>query len=171
MAIFEGGEWWRLLMCNWLHSGVLHLGLNMGGLYSLGVPLERVFGFWRTASLYLLSGIFGTIMSAIFLPGVVSVGASGAVFGLFGAYWADIVLNYCARGDLEDTGWRGLLGGTIPNLLVGLTPWVAEPHTRAHGARSSQCTQCPCTVHRRDRRAPRGAAAGGWTTSCTSAAS
>ena len=58
-----------------------------------------------------------------------------------------------AHDEAVRTGVQGLLLGTIPNVLLGLTPWVAEPHTRAHGARSSQCTQCPCTVHRRDRRA------------------
>ena len=124
LAIFERGEWWRLIMCNWLHSGLFHLALNMGALYSLAVPLERVFGFGRTATLYLCSGIFGSIMSTIFLPGVISVGASGSVFGIVGAYWADIGLNYCARCDLKDTGYRGLLVGTITNMLVGLTPWV-----------------------------------------------
>jgi len=74
--------------------------------------------------LYSVSGLLGTITSTIFLPGVISVGASASVFGLVGAYWADIGLNYCARCDLKDTGFCGLLFGTIPNMLIGLTPWV-----------------------------------------------
>ena len=49
------------------------------------VPLERSFGSWRIGSLYLLSGIFGTMVSAVFLPEVLSVGASASVFGLVGA--------------------------------------------------------------------------------------
>lgn len=55
VAIFSRGEWWRLLSCGWLHSGIFHLVLNMVGTVSLGVPLERVFGFWRTALLYTVS--------------------------------------------------------------------------------------------------------------------
>jgi membrane associated rhomboid family serine protease len=123
-AIFEDGEWYRLLSCSWLHSGFVHLLLNVSGLYSLGFPLEAVFGFWRTAVLYLTSGVLGSMVSTILLPGVLSVGASASVFGLIGAYWADIVLNYCARCDLEDTGWKGLLLGSAINLLIGFTPWV-----------------------------------------------
>ena len=41
-----------------------------------------------------------------------------------GAYWADLGLNYCAKCDLKDTGASGLLWGTVPNVLIGLTPWV-----------------------------------------------
>ena len=93
VAIFEKGEWWRMLTCGWLHSGLVHLALNVTSLLALGVPLERVFGFWRTSVLYMLSGVFGTILSTIFLPGVVSVGASASVFGIVGAYWADLILN------------------------------------------------------------------------------
>ena len=124
VAIFERGEWWRVLACGWLHSGLVHLALNVASLLALGVPLERVFGFWRTSVLYVLSGVFGTILSTIFLPGVVSVGASASVFGIVGAYWADLILNYVAKCDLKDTGWQGLLCGTVPNLLIGLTPWI-----------------------------------------------
>jgi len=115
---------WRIFTCGWLHSGLIHLALNLGGLLALGVPLERVFGFWRTSLLYVVSGVFGTITSTIYLPGVVSVGASASVFGIVGAYWADLGLNYCAKCDLKDTGASGLLWGTVPNVLIGLTPWV-----------------------------------------------
>ena len=52
-------EWWRIFTCGWLHSGLIHLALNLGGLLALGVPLERVFGFWRTSLLYVVSGVFG----------------------------------------------------------------------------------------------------------------
>ena len=96
VAIYEGGEWWRLLSSAWLHSGLFHLLLNALGVLSLGVGLERAFGFARTATLYRVSGLSGSIASAVLLPGVLSVGASGAMFGLLGAYWADVLLNYCA---------------------------------------------------------------------------
>ena len=97
-----------MLSCNWLHGGLLHFAMNMFALRNLGVPtqnrshqspvathpayiathqvpLEREFGSWRIGALYLLSGIFGTMVSVIFLPDVLSVGASASVFGLIGA--------------------------------------------------------------------------------------
>lgn len=124
IAIFDEGEWWRIISCNFLHAGVIHLVLNMLAVLNLGVQLERRFGFWRIGILYLLSGLFGTMLSVIFLPYVLSVGASAAVFGLVGACWADVIINYCARCTLEDSGLFSLLLLTILNLLIGLTPFV-----------------------------------------------
>ena len=123
-AIFERGEWWRVVSCNWLHAGVIHLLFNMAAIYQLGVDLERAFGFWRIGTLYLAAGIFGTIVSIVFLPGTLSVGASASVFGLVGAAWADVLINFAARGTLRGSGACGLLFATLLNVCVGLTPWV-----------------------------------------------
>lgn len=123
-AIFKKGEWWRIASCNWLHAGMIHLAFNMMAVANMGVGLERMFGFWRIAVLYLLSGLFGTIVSVIFLPGVLSVGASASVFGLVGACWADVIVNYIARYTLRGSGIFGLLIATAVNMSVGLTPWV-----------------------------------------------
>ena len=124
--IFDEGEWWRVLSCNWLHGGLLHFAMNMFALYNLGVPLERSFGSWRIGSLYLLSGIFGTMVSVIFLPEVLSVGASASVFGLIGVCWADVALNFCARGTLRGAKGhaRSLLLSTLINVCIGLTPFI-----------------------------------------------
>lgn len=124
VLIFEGHEWWRLLSCCWLHAGAFHLLLNLLSIFALGVPLERTFGFVRTCLLYMCSGLVGSLASAVFLPGVISVGASGSVYGFIGAYWADVALNHGARGTCKDAGVCGLLAGTLPSLAVGLTPWV-----------------------------------------------
>ena len=59
-----------------------------------------------------------------FLPGVLSVGASASVFGLVGACWADVIVNYCARLTLRGAGLGGLLVSTVLNIGIGLTPWV-----------------------------------------------
>ena len=123
-AIFDRGEWWRVFACNWLHAGVFHLLFNMLAVLNLGFTLERRFGTWRIAVLYLLSGLFGTIVSIVFLPGVLSVGASASVFGLVGACWADLVINYCARCTLKESNWISLLVATALNVCIGLTPWV-----------------------------------------------
>ena len=116
------GEWWRLFTSSWLHSGLFHLLLNLLGILSLGVGFERAFGFVQTALLYIVSGLLGTVCSTVFLPGVISVGASGSMFGLLGAYWADVLFNYCSRGTLRHAGVGGLLFATVPNLVIGLTP-------------------------------------------------
>jgi len=123
-GIFGRGEWWRIVACNWLHVGLFHLLFNMLAVLSLGFPLERRFGWWRVASLYILSGLCGTMVSVVLLPGVVSLGASASVFGLVGATWADIILNHLARGRVRESGIVGLVFITIVNLLIGLTPWV-----------------------------------------------
>eukprot|EP01052_Picozoa_sp_SAG31_P036081 SAG31_NODE_4449_length_3222_cov_1.382325_1_plen_212_part_00 len=59
-----------------------------------GFPAEKVHGWWRVLLLYVLSGLLGNMVSSIFLPTSVTVGASGAVFGLFGAMWGDFCQNY-----------------------------------------------------------------------------
>lgn len=77
-------QWWRLIGSMFLHAGVLHLVLNMVALLSVGPTLERIYGNWRFLCLYAVSGIGGSLLS-VFRGAYVSVGASGALFGLFGA--------------------------------------------------------------------------------------
>jgi membrane associated rhomboid family serine protease len=65
-------EWWRLLTASWLHGGLFHLALNLALLWQLGAPLERAYGAWAVAPLYLISGVYGVVTSALLLPAVVS---------------------------------------------------------------------------------------------------
>jgi len=123
-AMFSRHEWWRMVSCNWMHAGVVHLVFNMAGLRSLGVPLERHFGFWRIGFLYVFSGLIGTMISVIFLPGSISVGASASVFGLLGAVWADVIQNHCARCRLRGSNIVSLTIATAINFALGLTPMV-----------------------------------------------
>ena len=125
VAIFEHGEAWRLIACGWLHAGAFHLLLNLSAILTLGVGVERAFGPSRTCLLYLLSSLSGALASALFVPGVLSVGASGGCFGFVGAYWADAVLNYLLKhGSVRDAGMPSLLAMTLPSLMAGFTPWV-----------------------------------------------
>ncbi|UOQ47450.1 rhomboid family intramembrane serine protease [Gracilibacillus caseinilyticus] len=78
------GEWWRILSSMFLHIGVLHIGLNMMALYFVGTLVERIFGNYRFLIIYFLAGISGGIASFAFNANV-AAGASGALFGLFGA--------------------------------------------------------------------------------------
>ena len=124
VAIFEHGEWWRIAACNWLHAGVIHLVLNLAAIWAVGGELERTFGLWRVGFLYIFSGLFGTCASIVFLPGTLSVGASASVFGLVGANWADVVVNFCARCTLKNSGIICLTVATVLNVSIGFTPYV-----------------------------------------------
>jgi rhomboid protease GluP len=78
------GEWWRMFTAMFLHIGVLHLLFNMLALWTVGGFMERVLGASGFIVLYLLSGLLGSVTSVAWNPFVVSAGASGAIFGLFG---------------------------------------------------------------------------------------
>lgn len=88
------GEWWRLLTSMFMHAGVIHLAFNMYFLWSLGRICERMFRPWAYLIIYLGSGIFGGLMATAWPAliradeAVVIVGASGALFGIFGAFFA-----------------------------------------------------------------------------------
>ncbi|UII22245.1 rhomboid family intramembrane serine protease [Fulvivirga ligni] len=79
-----GSEWWRLFSSAFLHFGIVHLLMNMLALYSLGRNLEPHIGSWNFAGLYFISALFAGIASLFWNLYVVSAGASGALFGLFG---------------------------------------------------------------------------------------
>jgi rhomboid protease GluP len=80
------GEWWRLITSTFLHGGFLHILLNGYALYIIGMDLEGLMGKARFAAIYAISGLAGSVASFAFTPAnVISVGASGAIFGLVGA--------------------------------------------------------------------------------------
>ncbi|MEA2538281.1 MAG: rhomboid protease GluP [Chloroflexota bacterium] len=82
------GEWWRLLTVTLVHAGPLHLALNMYALYLVGPIVERIYGWKLFGLMYLLCALSGSAASLVFGAGVPSVGASGAIFGLFGVVLA-----------------------------------------------------------------------------------
>ncbi|WP_085991901.1 rhomboid family intramembrane serine protease [Oceanobacillus senegalensis] len=83
-AIIQDGEWWRIITSMFLHIGLLHLVMNMIAVYYLGTLVEGIYGKWRFLIIYFLAGVGGGIASFAFSINV-SAGASGAIFGLFGA--------------------------------------------------------------------------------------
>jgi membrane associated rhomboid family serine protease len=100
------GDWYRLLSAAFLHYGPIHLGLNMLALWWIGRPLESYLGPMRYLLLYLVSGLAGSAGALIASPTGVTVGASGAIFGILGAA---IVL------DRQQTY---VLGGSALTLLI-----------------------------------------------------
>ena len=87
------GQWWRLITYNFLHGGFLHIGFNMWCLWDLGALAESLYGTWTFGALYLICGVAGGLMSVGWNPVNLSVGASGAIFGLAGALIAGYYLG------------------------------------------------------------------------------
>ena len=77
-----------------LHAGVLHFLFNMFSMWRVGGDIEMFFGIVPSAVIFVFSGIYGGLASAIFLPESPSVGASGAIFGQFGAMSATFIQNW-----------------------------------------------------------------------------
>jgi rhomboid protease GluP len=80
-----GGEWWRLLTAMFVHLGIVHLVFNMLVLAAMGPWVERMVGNWGFLVLYMLAGLGGGVLSLFWDARVVTVGASGAIFGVYGA--------------------------------------------------------------------------------------
>ncbi len=115
-----GGEWWRMITCTFVHIGVFHILMNMIVLADAGRLVERLLGNAGFAAMYLASGIGGSLASLWWSPDVVSAGASGAVFGVYGALIAVIVREgkSIPRVRLERLT-RSAAGFVIYNVLYG----------------------------------------------------
>src|ERR1700691_1271100 len=105
------GQWWRLVTYIFLHGGLLHIAFNMWCLWDLGALAESLYGRWTFAAVYLISGLGASLASVTWNPYVMSVGASGAIFGLAGALIAAFKLG-------EFSVPRSALSGTLRSLMV-----------------------------------------------------
>ena len=115
-----GPQPWRMLVSNYLHAGIIHLGFNMWCLWNLGLLAERIFDPWTYLFIYTACGLAGSLASLWGHPLVVGVGASGAIFGLAGALIAAL---YFGRLPIPATAIRGTLKSLVSfagyNLLFG----------------------------------------------------
>jgi rhomboid protease GluP len=118
----DAGQYWRFLAPVVLHGGLVHLLVNSFSLYSLGPDAERLFGIWRFLLIYVLAGLAGSIASYIILWQTLSIGASGAIFGLVGALAAYF---YSARALIgpEASGQqvRQMIAMAAVNIVIGFT--------------------------------------------------
>ncbi|WP_413669728.1 rhomboid family intramembrane serine protease [Mucilaginibacter sp. Mucisp86] len=89
----QTGQYWRLLTNMFLHGGIMHVLFNMYGLLFVGIFLEPLLGTGKYTVLYLLTGIIASITSIWWHPATVSVGASGAIFGMYGVFLALLTTN------------------------------------------------------------------------------
>ncbi|KAH1090124.1 hypothetical protein J1N35_017381 [Gossypium stocksii] len=121
--VVDGDQGWRLITCNWLHGGVFHLLANMLSLLVIGIRLEREFGFIRVGLIYIISGFGGSLMSALFLQSNISVGASGALFGILGSMLSELITNWTIYAN-KVASFVTLLVIIAVNLAVGILPHV-----------------------------------------------
>jgi len=118
-AVLQDGQWYRVITGAFLHGGLAHVSLNMIALYQLGLFVETLLGSWRMLAIYSISLLGGGLAVVYFDPQNPTVGASGAIFGLFGALLA-IGLRLGERG-------RSLIAQTVPILILNLVFTFAVP--------------------------------------------
>jgi rhomboid protease GluP len=147
-------QWWRLFTSTFLHFGIIHIAMNMYVLYQIGPFIEISFGRARYLLIYFLAGLAGSVVSVSVHPNAVGAGASGAIFGLYGAVFAFLLLN---RRTLDPMATKSIaksagifvfynitygsisrttdltahLGGLIAGFLVGIALEYAKHSSRA----------------------------------------
>jgi membrane associated rhomboid family serine protease len=136
------GDWWTLFTSAFLHLGILHIGFNMYALWLFGPIIEQLYGHLEYLVLYLLCALGGSVLTILAAPDSAAVGASGAIFGLFGLAFVvsrrrHLLLGPQARSILSQAGmllfinliitftipgisWTGHVGGLLVGALIGL---------------------------------------------------
>ncbi|KAF7813257.1 RHOMBOID-like protein 2 [Senna tora] len=122
-SVVNGHEGWRLVSCIWLHAGLIHLAANMLSLIFIGIRLEQQFGFVKIGVIYLISGFGGSVLSCLFIRNNISVGASGALFGLLGAMLSELITNWTIYSN-KAAALATLVVIIVINLAIGILPHV-----------------------------------------------
>ena len=118
-ALTKNGEYFRLISCAFLHIGVLHLVCNMYSIYAVGPTVEYFYGKLKFIFIYFYSAIIASLFVLIFQgDGVVTTGASGAIFGLMGAL---LYFGYSYRGYMGNRAISSVVSVIIINLFIGFT--------------------------------------------------
>ena len=114
------GQYYRLITGIFLHGSILHILFNMYALYIIGMQLESFLGKWKYLLVYLLSGLGGSVLSVFFTNGL-SVGASGAIFGLLGSL---LYFGFHYRVYLETVVKSQIIPLIVINLIIGMSPGI-----------------------------------------------
>ncbi len=139
------GQWWRIVTGGFLHENLLHIGFNMYVLYILGLQLEPVLGRVRFGAIYAVSLLTGSLGALLVSPHAVTVGASGAVFGIMGAFAVElrsrnlpimrgglggigglIAINLVISFTIPGISWGGHVGGLIGGALAAVVIQLCE---------------------------------------------
>lgn len=116
--LINKGQIFRLLTAEFLHGGIMHILFNMYSLYIVGTVVEKIYGWKKYISIYILSALTSSILSYMLAPMTISVGASGAIFGILGAflYFAIKERKHLQRGTLGN-----IIAVIVLNLYIGFT--------------------------------------------------
>lgn len=120
--LVDNGDWWRLFTAMFLHYGPFHLGMNMLALWWFGGPLEQALGPFRYLALYVAAGLAGSAGALVDKPLAVTVGASGAIFGILGAAFV-----------LERQRHLVFGGGALTLIVINLVFTFAVPNIAIGG--------------------------------------
>ncbi|HZJ07379.1 MAG TPA: rhomboid family intramembrane serine protease [Nocardioidaceae bacterium] len=127
------GAWWQLVTSMFTHVSLLHIGFNMVALWLFGPQLEQLFGRMRYLAIYFLSGLAGSaVVYGFSEPLAATAGASGAIFGLFGAYFVVALktrrdvkqmllllgVNAFITFSVPNISWQGHVGGFVGGALI-----------------------------------------------------
>jgi rhomboid protease GluP len=115
------GQYWRIFTAMFLHLSILHVGLNMLSLFFIGRVVETFYGHWRYLVIYLVSGLVGGMATFFLQPDAWAVGASGAIFGVFGALGVFYVANRRAMGSYGAGAIANWLFWLALNLVLGFS--------------------------------------------------
>lgn len=115
--LIADGQYFRLITCMFLHGGIVHLGVNMYSLYAIGPMIEKVYGKAKYIIIYFFAGICASIFSYTFSTNV-SIGASGAIFGLLGAV---LVFAIKSKGKTGNAFIKSILSVIVINIFIGAT--------------------------------------------------
>lgn len=147
------GEYWRLFTAMFLHFGLLHLMVNMWALWILGRYVEGALGPVRYLALYLIAGVGGDVAAYLFSPEKFTAGASGAIFGLFGAYYVVVrhlggetrsivtllVINLVITFTVPIIDWRAHVGGLVTGALLAAAIAYAPRGPRRTTVQTAAC--------------------------------
>jgi rhomboid protease GluP len=142
------GQWWRLVTAVFLHAGLFHIVMNLWCLFDLGPAVESLFSTTKFIVFYLVAGIVGFILSFLWSPFVVSIGASGAILGLIGVLIGASFHHGGLGRDMRSPLWRWIIyilifgyffrgdnaahiGGACAGFLFGYLVPEGEPMTRS----------------------------------------
>lgn len=117
--LIKGGQWWRLFTYMFLHGGLAHIAGNMFALAYISAFLEPLMGRLRFIATYILTGIFAGVVSIAVHPHSIGVGASGAIFGMYGFFLALLATSYIQKA-MRQMLLRSMLFFVVFNLIMGM---------------------------------------------------
>lgn len=135
-SLIASGQYYRFFTCMFLHAGIVHLAVNMYSLYIMGYFVEKIYGKFKYIMLYFISGLTSSVFSFMFSSSV-SVGASGAIFGLLGAA---LVFAIKMKHRIGKEFFINVLSIIVVNLIIGFSVTNVDNFGHLGGLIGGICT-------------------------------